>query len=160
MSILPIAGLAGKYLTFVLAGEDYGFPVGHVREITRITDITVVPRMPAHVSGVINLRGKVVPVMDLRIRFSLTAAPPTDETCIIVTETTAGDRRVVFGAIVDRVSEVLSITADEIEDRPDFGERLDTQYMLGLAKVKGHIKILLDLDQMLEDDLRMSGRAA
>nr|MBP8274754.1 purine-binding chemotaxis protein CheW [Acidobacteriota bacterium] len=88
MSTIPNAGITGKYLTFVLAGEEYALPVGRVREITRITDITVVPRMPAHVSGVINLRGKVVPVMDLRIRFNLAAPPPTDETCIIVTETT------------------------------------------------------------------------
>ena len=154
------AGLTGKYLTFVLAEEEYAFPVGHVREITRITDVTVVPRMPAHVSGVINLRGKVVPVMDLRVRFNLTAAPPTDETCIIVTETSVGDTRVVFGAIVDRVSEVLTIGTDEIEERPDFGERLDTKYMLGIAKVKGKIKILLNLDEMLADDARMTGRAA
>ncbi|MEI6245870.1 MAG: chemotaxis protein CheW, partial [Acidobacteriota bacterium] len=85
---------------------------------------------------------------------------PTDETCIIVTESSIGDRRVVFGAIVDRVSEVLNVSADEIEDRPDFGERLDTQYMLGIAKVKGRIKILLDLDQMLADDARLTSRAA
>jgi len=154
------AGQPGKYLTFVLVDEEYAFPVGHVREIVRITDITVVPRMPAHVRGVINLRGKVVPVMDLRIRFNLRAEPPTDETCIIVTESSIGDRRVVFGAIVDRVSEVLNVSADEIEDRPDFGERLDTQYMLGIAKVKGRIKILLDLDQMLADDARLTSRAA
>lgn len=160
MSTTPNAGIAGKYLTFVLAGEEYALPVGRVREITRITDITVVPRMPAHVSGVINLRGKVVPVMDLRVRFDLTATPPTDETCIIVTETNIGDRRVVFGAIVDRVSEVLNVSMEEIEDRPDFGERLDTRYMLGIAKVKGHIKILLDLDQMLADDAASNGRAA
>ena len=160
MATNPSAGLTGKYLTFVLADEEYAFPVGHVREITRITDITVVPRMPAHVSGVINLRGKVVPVMDLRVRFNLTAAPPTDETCIVVTETAVGDRRVVFGCIVDRVSEVLNVSAEEIEDRPDFGERLETEYMLGIAKVKGHIKILLDLDQMLADDARMTERAA
>lgn len=154
------AGMTGKYLTFVLAGEEYAFPVGHVREITRITDITMVQRMPAHVSGVINLRGKVVPIMDLRVRFNLVAAPPNDETCIIVTETTVGDRRVVLGAIVDRVSEVLNISEEEIEHRPDFGERLDTRYMLGIAKVKGHIKILLNLDQMLADDMLISGRAA
>jgi len=160
MATIPTAGIAGKYLTFVLASEEYAFPVGHVREITRITDITVVPRMPAHVSGVINLRGKVVPVMDLRIRFNLSAGAHTDETCIIVTETSVGDRRIVFGAIVDRVSEVLNVSADEIEDRPDFGERLDTKYMLGIAKVKGHIKILLDLDQMLADDAAVTGRAA
>ena len=160
MAPISAAGRPGKYLTFVLAEEEYAFPVGHVREITRITDITVVPRMPAHVSGVINLRGKVVPVMDLRVRFNLVAAPPTDETCIIVTESSIDDRRVVFGAIVDRVSEVLNIAAEEIEDRPDFGERLDTEYMLGIAKVKGRIKILLDLDQMLSDDARITGRAA
>jgi purine-binding chemotaxis protein CheW len=160
MATLPTAGIAGKYLTFVLAGEEYGLPVGHVREITRIVDITVVPRMPAYVSGVINLRGKVVPVMDLRVRFNLTATPPTEETCIVVTEATIGDHRAVYGAIVDRVSEVLSVSADDIEDRPDFGERLDTRYMLGLAKVKGRIKILLDLDQMLADDLIATGRAA
>lgn len=160
MATIPSAGIAGKFLTFVLAEEEYAFPVGHVREITRITDITVVPRMPAHISGVINLRGKVVPVMDLRIRFNLVAAPPTDETCIVVTESSIGDRRVVFGAIVDRVSEVLNVSSEEIEDRPDFGERLETQYMLGIAKVKGKIKILLDLNQMLADDVTVAGRAA
>lgn len=160
MSTSDNTAIAGKYLTFVLAGEEYAFPVGRVREITRITDITVVPRMPAHVSGVINLRGKVVPVMDLRVRFGLRATPPTDETCIIVTETTFGDRRIVFGCIVDRVSEVLNVSTEELEDRPDFGERLDTQYMLGIAKVKGHIKLLLDLDQMLADDAIVGGRAA
>jgi purine-binding chemotaxis protein CheW len=143
---------AGKYLTFALGDEEYGLPVLKVREIIKIMDITAVPRVPDHVKGVINLRGKVIPVVDLRTKFGLRAEAHTERTCIIVVEAALDDRRVMLGVIVDHVSEVLNITADEIEDTPDFGARLDTSYMQGIAKIKGRVKILLDLDRILTAD--------
>ncbi|HXT71292.1 MAG TPA: chemotaxis protein CheW [Vicinamibacterales bacterium] len=146
-----IASLAGKYLTFALADEEYGVPVLKVREIIKVMDITAVPKMPPHVRGVINLRGKVIPVVDLRTKFDLPSVEFTDQTCIIVVEVEMQGRKVMLGAIVDCVLEVLNITAEEIDPRPDFGERLDTGYMLGVAKVRGRVEILLDLDRVLAD---------
>ena len=142
----------GKYLTFALADEEYGLPVLKVREIIKMMDITAVPRVPAHVKGVINLRGKVVPIVDLRLKFGLAASAHTERTCIIVVEVELAGRRVMLGVIVDSVSDVLNIPADEIEATPDFGERLDTSYMRGVAKIKGTVKILLDLDRILAVD--------
>lgn len=140
---------AGKYLTFLLAGEEYGIPVLKAREIIKLMDITTVPRVPAHVKGVINLRGRLVPVIDLRLKFGLAVEESTDRTCIIVVEAVASGRGVMLGIIVDQVSEVLNITGEEIEAPPDFGEQLDTRYMLGIAKIKGKVKMLLDLDKSL-----------
>jgi purine-binding chemotaxis protein CheW len=141
--------LPGKYLTFALAGEEYGLPVLKAREIIKLMDITAVPRVPPHVKGVINLRGKVVPVIDLRLKFGLAVEQSTDRTCIIVVEAVASGRSVMLGIIVDQVSDVVNITAEEIEPPPDFGEQLDTRYMLGIAKIKGKVKMLLDLDKSL-----------
>ena len=143
---------AGKYLTFALADEEYGLPVLKVREIIKMMDVTSVPQVPRHIRGVINLRGKVIPIVDLRLKFGLPGVSATDQTCIIVVQVDLNSRRVMLGAIVDRVSEVLNISADEIEGPPDFGERLDTQFMQGMAKVKGRVKILLDLDAILATD--------
>jgi len=143
---------AGKYLTFALAEEEYGLPVLKVREIIKMMDVTSVPQVPRHIRGVINLRGKVIPIVDLRLKFGLPGVSATDQTCIIVVQVDLNSRRVMLGAIVDRVSEVLNISADEIEGPPDFGERLDTQFMQGMAKVKGRVKILLDLDAILATD--------
>jgi purine-binding chemotaxis protein CheW len=146
------AAAAGKYLTFALAQEEYGLLVIKVREIIKIMDITAVPQMPDHVKGVINLRGKVIPIIDLRAKFGLPAQDYTERTCIIVAEVEVEDRKVMLGIIVDWVSEVLNIANDEIEPAPDFGERLDTAYMQGIAKIKGKVKILLDLDRVLAAD--------
>jgi purine-binding chemotaxis protein CheW len=143
---------AGKYLTFALADEEYGLPVLRVREIIRVMDITALPQMPVHVKGVINLRGTVVPVIDLRLKFGLDARERTDRTCIIVVQAKAASGRVLLGIVVDHVADVLSITADEIEPMPDFGERIDTRYILGIAKIKGTVKMLLDLDRALSVD--------
>src|SRR5262245_18974619 len=127
--------LAGKYLTFALANEEYGMPVLHVREIIKMMDITEVPQVPPHIKGVLNLRGKVIPVIDLRLKFGFTANEPTSRTCIIVVEVTLSASRAMMGIIVDHVLDVLNILADEIEPTPDFGDRICTDYMTGVAKV-------------------------
>lgn len=142
--------LAGKYLTFALAGEEYGLPVLRVREIIKVMDITVVPQVPAYIRGVINLRGKVIPVVDLRLKFNVEAKETNDRTAIIVVELELVGGRTLVGVLVDAVSEVLNITAAEIEPTPTFGEQVDTTFMRGVAKVKGTVKILLDLDRVFE----------
>ncbi|PWT99768.1 MAG: chemotaxis protein CheW [Terriglobia bacterium] len=139
----------GKYLTFQLGNEEFGVRVLKVREIMGIQEITAVPQTPTHVKGVINLRGKVVPVIDLRLKFGLPPAEYTPRTCIIVTQTEGESGLILMGVIVDGVSEVLNLAASDIEDTPDFGEEVAVQYLLGMAKVKGKVKILLDIDRVL-----------
>lgn len=149
---------AGKYLTFQLASEEFGIRVLKVREIMGIQEITAVPQTPGHVKGVINLRGKVVPVIDLRLKFGIPAAEYTQRTCIIVTQVQSESGGVLMGIVVDGVSEVLNLTGPEIENTPDFGEDVAGQYLLGMAKVKGKVKILLDIDKVLSaQDLRNLG---
>ena len=140
---------AGKYLTFQLGNEEFGIRVLKVREIMGLQEITAVPQTPAHIKGVINLRGKVVPVIDLRLKFGTLTAEYTQRTCIIVTQVKGEAGSVLMGIIVDGVSEVLNLTGSEIEDTPDFGEEVAAQYLLGMAKVKGKVKILLDIDRVL-----------
>jgi purine-binding chemotaxis protein CheW len=140
---------AGKYLSFRLGKEDFAIQVLKVREIVGIQDITSVPQMPAYVKGVINLRGKVIPVVDLRLKFGLEEREYTQRTCIIVVQVHHAGVAVQTGIIVDEVSEVLNMNAGEIEDTPDFGEDMATPYLLGMAKVKGNVKMLLDIDQVL-----------
>jgi purine-binding chemotaxis protein CheW len=139
----------GKYLTFNLAGEEYGIGILKVKEIIGMMPITVVPQTPAYIKGVINLRGKVIPVVDLRLKFAIAAADYTERTCIIVVEIAAAGRTVLMGIVVDSVSEVLNIKGADIEDTPTFGTKLNTDYILGMAKVGGAIKILLDIDRIL-----------
>lgn len=139
----------GKYLTFLTGGEGYGLPVLKVREIMKVMEITAVPQVPAYVRGVINLRGKVIPVIDLRLKFGMPPCDPTDQTCIIVVEAKAAGRQLMMGLLVDGVSEVLNIQAAEIEQPPAFGDGVHTDYMQGVAKVKGTVKILLDIDRVL-----------
>jgi purine-binding chemotaxis protein CheW len=141
---------AGKYLTFTLERESYGIDVLQVREIIRLTDITAVPQMPVYVRGVINLRGKIIPVIDLRVRFGFADVKNTDLTCIIVVQVKLPDGKVTqMGLIVDGVEEVANITGADIEETPDFGAKLDTNYILGMAKVKGAVKTLLNIDRVL-----------
>ncbi len=140
----------GKYLTFLTGGEGYGLPVLKVREIMKVMEITAIPQVPAYVRGVINLRGKVIPVIDLRLKFGMPACDATDQTCIIVVEAAArASRQSMVGLLVDGVSEVLNIQAAEIEQPPAFGDGVRTDYMQGVAKVKGTVKILLDIDRVL-----------
>jgi purine-binding chemotaxis protein CheW len=139
----------GKYLTFSLAGEEYGIGILKVREIIGMMTVTPVPQTPEFVRGVINLRGKVIPVIDLRVRFGLEAAACTERTCIIVVEIHAETGSVPMGIVVDAVSEVLNIRGADIENTPSFGVKLNTDFILGMAKTDSGVKILLDIDKVL-----------
>jgi purine-binding chemotaxis protein CheW len=139
----------GKYLIFQLEREEFGVQVLKVREIMGLQEITSVPRTPAFVKGVINLRGKVIPVVDLRLKFGLESADYTQRTCIIVTQLNEAGGPLLMGVVVDGVSEVLSIQEEQIEDTPDFGAELTLPYLLGMAKVRGKVKMLLDIDRVL-----------
>src|SRR5512136_2338465 len=143
------AGKEGKYLTFSLAGEEYGIGILKVREIIGMMSITPVPQTPEFVKGVINLRGKVIPVIDLRLRFGLMARDYTERTCIIVVEIVSDSGAVPMGIVVDAVSEVLNIREADIENTPTFGVKLNTDFILGMAKTDGGVKILLDIDKVL-----------
>jgi len=138
----------GKYLTFVLCGEEYGLEILKVREIIGIMGITPVPQTPSFIKGVINLRGKVIPVVDLRLKFGFQEAEYTKETCIIVVEV----KGLLTGIIVDTVSEVLDVTSDELETTPHLGDGVNTDIFIGVAKIKDKVKILLDLDKILGAD--------
>ena len=139
----------GKYLTFALGKEEYGLEILKVREIIGCMEITAVPRTASYVRGVINLRGQVISVVDLRAKFAMEQAAKTDQTCIIVVEIAAAGRKLSTGIIVDRVSEVLSIAGEHIEDAPEFGGAVDTAFILGMGKVGQSVKILLDIDRVL-----------
>lgn len=142
----------GKYLTFSMAKEEYGIGILKIREIIGMMPITSVPQTPGFVKGVINLRGKVIPVIDLRLRFNMDSIDYNERTCIIVVEILGQSSTVQVGIVVDSVSEVLNIKQDEIEDTPTFGTSLNTDYILGMAKMEGGVKILLDIDQVLTSD--------
>jgi purine-binding chemotaxis protein CheW len=142
----------GKYLTFSLAGEEYGIGILKIREIIGMMPVTSVPETPAYVRGVINLRGKVIPVIDLRLRFGMAEIDTTERTCIIVVEIRGPAGVIAVGLVVDAVSEVLNIKGDDIEDTPSFGTRLSTDYILGMAKMGKGVKLLLDIDRVLSDD--------
>jgi len=144
--------LEGKYLTFSLAGEEYGIGILKIKEIIGMLPITDVPQTPEYVKGVINLRGKVIPVMDLRIRFNMANSDYTDRTCIIVVEISGHNGNIMIGIVVDAVSEVLNIKAQDIEATPTFGAKLNTNYILGMAKMEGGVKILLDIDRVIRSD--------
>jgi purine-binding chemotaxis protein CheW len=139
----------GKYLTFALAREEYGLEILKVREIIGYIEVTAVPQTPSYVRGVINLRGQVIPVIDLRARFGMDTADVTDQTCIIVVEISQGKHKFDTGIVVDRVSEVLDIAGVNIEDAPQFGSSMDTDFILGMAKVGESVKILLHIDRIL-----------
>ena len=140
---------AGKYLTFRLGNEEFAIQVLRVKEIMGIQEITAVPQTPAYVKGVINLRGKVIPVVDLRLKFGLPELEYTQRTCIIVAQIESQAMKLLIGIIVDGVSEVLTLQASDIEDTPEFGSGVQTPYLLGMAKIKGKVKILLDIDMVL-----------
>ncbi len=139
----------GKYLTFSMAGEEYGIGILKIKEIIGMMAITSIPQTPEFVKGVINLRGKVIPVIDLRLRFGMEAIDYTERTCIIVVEIASETGTVQIGIVVDSVSEVMTIKGDEVEDTPTFGTSLNTEYILGMAKMEGGVKILLDIDKVL-----------
>ena len=139
----------GKYLTFALGEEEYGLEILKVREIIGYMDITCVPQTPSYVEGIINLRGKVIPIVDLRSKFGMETVEVSDETCIIVVEVNHGEQQIETGIIVDRVSEVLDISAQAIEPPPQIGDSINTQFILGMGKIGDSVKILLDIDMVL-----------
>jgi purine-binding chemotaxis protein CheW len=142
-------GRSDKYLTFNLGGEQYGLEILKVREIIGIMDITRVPRTPEFIRGIINLRGKVIPVIDLRKKFNMMTIEDTEQTCIIVVDMLFENNLLLMGIIVDSVSEVLDIDTDEVEDTPIFGSSVSTDFIQGIAKTKGGVKILLNIEKVL-----------
>ena len=142
-------GRGGKYLVFQLGREEFGIRVLNVREIMGIQDITAVPQTPDYVKGVINLRGKVIPVVDLRLKFGLPELEYTRRTCIIVVQARGEAGPMLMGIVVDAVAEVLNLSVADIENTPDFGDGTSTPYLLGIAKVKGRVKILLEIERVL-----------
>ena len=150
VSGVSVAERAGKYLTFELGSEVYGLPVLRVREVIGIQVAAKVPHAPMHVKGVINLRGKVIPIVDLRMKFGLPTAEETDRTCIIVMQLSGRGTTILVGAVVDRVSEVTSLAAADIEDTPDFGDGSTLPYVLGIAKTRDGVRILIDPDCLFD----------
>ena len=151
-AVKTMADREGKYLTFTMADEEYGIGILKIKEIIGMMPITPVPRTPEYVKGVINLRGKVIPVVDLRLRFGMDAIEYNERTCTIVVEIEGNTGTVLMGIVVDSVSEVLNIKGEDIEDTPTFGTKLNTDYILGMAKMEGGVKILLDIDQVLKSE--------
>lgn len=149
----------GKYLTFALSREEYGLEILKVREIIGYMNITAIPQTPGYVRGVINLRGQVIPVIDLRAKFGMDTIDVTEETCIIVVEITQKGCKFNTGIVVDHVQEVLDIAGDNIEDAPQFGSSVNTDFILGMGKVGESVKILLDIDKVLSG-ADLSGFAA
>ncbi len=141
----------GKYLTFALAHEEYGLEILKVREIIGYMEITSVPQTPDYVKGVINLRGQVIPVIDLRAKFGMETAEVTDQSCIIVVEITQSNHAFYTGIVVDHVQEVLDVAGQDIEEAPQFGSSVDTDFILGMGKLGKTVKILLDIDKVLGD---------
>jgi len=149
MNSLEFNQLVGKYLTVALNGESYGIAVLKVREIIRPQKITPVPQAPAHVCGVINLRGRVIPVVDLRLKFGL-PAKFTELTCIVVVQVKPADRPALsMGLVVDSVEDVVNFTPADLAPVPEFGTRVDTSYLLGMARAKDQVKMLLDIDRVV-----------
>jgi len=152
---LAMGELAGKYLTFRLDHEEYGIPILTVVEIIKMMEVTPVPGTPSYVRGVINLRGKVIPVIELRKKFGMERTDDTAETCIIVVKVAAAHGGLIMGILIDAVSEALDIGAEQIEPPPEFGAACDTEFILGMAKSAGSggeaesVKILIDINRVL-----------
>jgi purine-binding chemotaxis protein CheW len=150
-----------QYLTFMLAEEQFAIGILNIKEIIEYHGVTEVPMMPACVRGVINLRGAVVPVMDMLARFGRPPSATTKRTCVVIVEVVAGDERHVIGLVVDAVNEVLDIAASDIEPPPSFGARIRSDFILGVGKVKGRFVLLLDVDRALSlDEIAELGTAA
>jgi len=149
MTTTDVRAQAGKYLTFRLSNEDYGLEILKVQEIIGVMAATKMPRMPAFVRGIINLRGKLIPVIDMRSKFGLPAQADTAKTCIIVVQVISENERVTMGICVDAVSEVLNIQLGELEPAPSFGTKIDTDFILGLGKVGAKVVMLLDIDRVM-----------
>ena len=146
---------AGKFLTFALGEESYGVAVLKIREIIRMQKITPVPQMPKYVKGVMNLRGKVIPVIDMRLKFEVGEDKVTERTCIVVVQiNNVEGMQTSVGLIVDAVEEVVNISEDEVEDPPEIGNQFENEYILGIAKIKGEVKTLLDIDRVILEEIK------
>jgi len=143
--------LAGKYLTFRVSEEDYGIQILKVQEIIRLQSITKVPKAPDSVRGVINLRGKVIPVMQLRKKFGLPEVDDTERTCIIVVQIGRENNNTTMGIMIDEVKEVVDIRAENIEETPSFGENINIDFILGIGKIGDRLKILIDIDKVMSN---------
>jgi purine-binding chemotaxis protein CheW len=151
------ARLGGKYMTFKLANEEYGLEILKVREIIGLMDITRVPCTEEFMSGVINLRGKVIPVIDLRLKFAMEACKATDQTVIIVVQYSLHGRNMTMGLLVDQVLEVLSIEGNQIEPPPEFGNsHVDNDFILGIGKAEKRVIFLLDIGRVLSNEEAVS----
>jgi len=148
-AVAAMSSKAGKYLTFKLGAEEFGLEILKVQEIIKMMEITKVPRTPAFVKGVINLRGKVIPVVELRLKFDMPTVATTDKTCVIVVQVAHSAGSVTMGAIVDEVSEVLDINAELIAPPPEFGSSVNTDFILGMGKIAKRVVMLLDVDKVL-----------
>lgn len=146
----------GKYLVFALGKEDYGLEIIKVREIIGMMHMTALPQVPNYVKGVINLRGKVIPIIDLRIKFGMPEIEVTSESCIIVINL----QEMLMGVIIDKVKEVLDIRQADISPAPHFGEHVHTDYILGVARTADSVKILLNIEKVLSDDMAMADKLA
>ncbi len=149
--VATLENLAGKYLTFRLANEEYGLEILKVQEIISLLDVTHIPQVPDFVRGVINLRGKIIPIMDLRLKFGLPSKEDCDRTSIIVVGLSLSDSNLTMGIVVDEVSEVKDITEDQIEAPPSFGSRVNTDFILGMGKVDKSVLTLLDINCVLSE---------
>ena len=136
---------AGKYLTFFLASEEYGVDILKVQEIIGWMPITPVPLTAKYILGVINLRGKIHPIMDLKTKFGMDETEITDETCIIVIKTAS----LMMGIMVDKVSEVVNVSSEDVEDTPSFGGDVNPEYLLGVGKIGGRVRLLLDIEKII-----------
>lgn len=147
----------GKFLTFYLGVEEYGIEILKVQEIIGVLPITPVPRTPSFICGVINLRGKIIPIIDIRLKLSMEAKTQTEETCIIVVKA----RGIEMGIVVDKVSEVSDISSSDIQDAPSFGAEINTDYILGIGKSENKVRMLLDIDKVLssQDVIALRGAA-
>ena len=144
-----LTDLSGKYLTFELASEVYGLEILKVQEIMGLMEVTKVPKLPDYVRGVINLRGKVIPVIELRLKFDMDTTEDTDRTCIIVVQVATESHDVTMGIIVDEVKEVLDIQQNQIEPTPSFGTSVNTSFIMGMGKTEENVIMLLDVDKVL-----------
>jgi purine-binding chemotaxis protein CheW len=156
----PEQPLAGQYLTFAIGGEQYAVGILRVREILQFEQVTRVPTTPAWIRGVMNLRGSVVPVVDLAVKFSLPETVLTPTTCVVIVETVLGEQRAVMGLMADGVSQVVELGPGDVEPAPPFGARIRIDFLLGVARVRDGFALLLDIDRVLNADELLAATTA
>lgn len=151
--------LAGRYVTFILSGEEYCVEIKKVQQIIQMEDITLVPRSPDYIKGVINLRGKVVPIIDLRVKFDMNVAEANEKNCIVVLQAGDGKNSLTVGVIFDEVKEVTQIKGINIDEVPSFGEGIDVAFLMGMAKIGESVRMLLDVDSLFSKEVLINSVA-